>query len=260
MSWNSCVTRSDVTVLLLWSGVKPVESVSRAQDGKPEHFISALTDGRADRWTDWRRGWWSAAANEPSSQTSPALQIHRCMLVLIWTPASLRLILCACRFVSKQHSLRACVWICACTRTGVWVHMFALLHICVIMSKCMHVCIWVWTCTHLFFACLLARLCVFRCVGVLSDQGSVKPGGAQHPHTALELEQRPLPNKCKQLRATSVSIRQSDSSCEQGLWLIASHQINWTCDASREDKATWSPDFGSSLSGFLRFIYWLRQN
>ncbi len=91
---------------------------------------------------------------------------------------------------------------------------------------------------HAHVSICVAALCLFRCVGVLSDQGSVKPGGAQHPHTALKLEQWPLQNKCKQLRATSVSIRQTDSSCEQGLWLIASYQINWTCGASWKDNAT----------------------
>ncbi len=152
MLWNSCITCSSVTVLLFCSEVKPVQSVSRAQDGKPEHFIWALTDGRADRWTDWWRGWWSAVANEPSSQTSPALQIHWCMLVLIWTPASLCLILCACRFVCK-HTV--------CT------FVFEFVHAHESVCECIYLC-----------GCWPACLCVFRCVGALSDQGPVKPGGA----------------------------------------------------------------------------------
>lgn len=60
--------------------------------------------------------------------------------------------------------------------------------------------------------------------------------------------------KCKQLRATSVSIRQTDSSCEQELWLKASYLINWTCSVSREDNATWSSDSVTPLLGFLWFI------
>lgn len=106
-----------------------------------------------------------------------------------------------------------------------------------ILSK--YICIWDAHISICVAAGLRVSVCVylFRCVGVLSDQGSVKPSGAQHPHTALEQEQWPLQNKCKQLRATSISIRQTDSSCEQGLWLIASYQINWACAASREDNA-----------------------
>lgn len=65
--------------------------------------------------------------------------------------------------------------------------------------------------------CSPASVYVWIFIAVLSDQGLVKLGGARHPHRALELEQWPLQNKCKQLRATSVSIRQTDSSCEQGL-------------------------------------------
>lgn len=64
--------------------------------------------------------------------------------------------------------------------------------------------------------CTGLLVCVYF-IGVLSDQGPAKPRGAQHPHAASELQQRPLQIKCKQLRAASVSIRQTDSSCEQGL-------------------------------------------
>lgn len=188
---------------------------ARAQDRKPEHFISALTDGRADRWADWWRGWWSAVANEPSSQTSPALQIHRCMLVLIWTPASSCLILCACVWAHSLHSL----WICAYFCTTVYISA---------LSKYMSISIWVCGCWP---------VCV---CGVCSDVSAcylikalLKPRGEPSiPTKTLVLEQWPLQNKCKQLRATSVSIRQTDSSREQGLWLTASYQINWTCGAT----------------------------
>lgn len=57
-----------------------------------------------------------------------------------------------------------------------------------------------------------------RCAAVLflSDQGSVKPEGARRPAGSLGAAAEALEER-KQLRATSVSIRQTDSSCEQGL-------------------------------------------
>ncbi|TNN76348.1 hypothetical protein EYF80_013427 [Liparis tanakae] len=63
-------------------------------------------------------------------------------------------------------------------------------------------------------------------------------GGASHPHTALELQRRPLQKECKQPRATSAPITPTDSSCEQGLWLAGSYQMNRTCGARKEANAT----------------------
>lgn len=153
---NSCITCSRVTILLFRSEVKPVQSVSRAQDGKPRRFISALTDGGADRWTDWWRGWWSAVANEPSSQTGPALQIRRCVLVLIWTPASLCLIPCARRFTSKHtvcafENMHAHESMCGCIFLPDCIYVYFCLNICIRASACTHISLSVW---------LLACLCV----------------------------------------------------------------------------------------------------
>lgn len=75
------------------------------------------------------------------------------------------------------------------------------------------------------YTCTQTFICVCMCVCLCTDVSesycylikALKPAGAQHPHTALELKQRPSQSKCKQLRATSVSIRQTDNSCEQGL-------------------------------------------
>lgn len=103
MLWNRRARCSSRRILLRGSEVKPVQSVSWAQDGKPKNFIAALTDGRAAWW----RGWWSGVPSEPLSQASPALQVHRCVVVLIWTPAS----------VSDSVYRQKCVWehiLCVC--------------------------------------------------------------------------------------------------------------------------------------------------
>lgn len=158
MLWNSCITCSSAMILSCRSGVKPVQSVSWAEDGQPEHFISALTDGRADRWTDWWRGWWSAVTNEPSSQTSPAFKVNRCMRALIWTPASL------CRVSS-----RVCVRVDVCLRTrpvhvclnlysGIW------FSICVLLSKSF-VCICISGYVNTYPG-LLPCFCVCVCVDI----------------------------------------------------------------------------------------------
>lgn len=80
-------------------------------------------------------------------------------------------------------------------------------------------------CTHMnqcvsAYICVAAGLLVCVCSDVLVRyliKALLSPGELSIPIHALELEQRPLQNKCKQLRATSVSIRETDNSCEQGL-------------------------------------------
>lgn len=50
-------------------------------------------------------------------------------------------------------------------------------------------------------------------IAVLSDQGPLKLWGVQHPQTSFKLKQQ---IEYKQLKATSVLIKQTDSRCEQG--------------------------------------------
>lgn len=131
----------------------------------------------------------------------------------------------ACDLLVKAQSLH--VWKCTCINVSasLWLIVYADLYIsaqkppsvCAIAGP--RVCVFVRGCVCTDAVCYL-----IKAVSGLQDFSI--------SNTALELEQQPLQNKCKQLRATSVSIRQTDSSCEQGVWLTASYQIKWTCGAS----------------------------
>lgn len=113
------------------------------------------TDGQPDGEAD--------GARQPmnhQSQTILALQIHWCMLVLIWTPARLsRLSPWGCRFVSKQTNSAASMSPCftpmlvhSCINaSAVFYNLYLLGYLFVWLTVC--VCV-----------------CVFRCVTVLSDQ------------------------------------------------------------------------------------------
>lgn len=185
-------------------------------DRQSSRRMDGLTEGLMERGGQW--------TVEP---TRPALQVHRCMLVLIWTPASF-------------------VWMCVHADCA---------HSTPLGSVCENVSAWLWGRAfdyerpHAGVSVCASVCACLRCVRVpvyYLIKASVKPGGTQHPHSALELERRSLQNRCKQLRASSVSIKQTDSSCEQGWWLTASHQIKRTWSARREANAMWSPYYAPS--------------
>lgn len=167
------------------------------------------TDGQPDRRADgaWRPvNFWAKLA--PLYKFTDAC----CWSRPLW----------ACDLLVKAQSLH--VWKCTCINVSasLWLIVYADLYVSA--QKLPSVCAVAGPVCVCGCACTDAVCYLIKAVSGLQDFSI--------PNTALELEQQPLLNKCKQLRATSVSIRQTDSSCEQGLWLTASYQIKWTCGAS----------------------------
>lgn len=100
--------------------------------------------------------------------------------------------------------------------------------------NCCYLCVWFYVhiCASVCECILCIIVCVCVCVGscllvCYLIKAPISLGDSSIPKQPWSWSSGPLPSKCKQLKATSVLIEQTDSSCEHGLWLMADKPDMW---------------------------------